>query len=81
MNNSKAYLTLTKERQFIEDQLEIMNENAKVFSEQAKKLKKGSFERESMMMKSNQIKMSVEYKVLKSQLETFNFCINTTFYL
>ena len=46
----------------------------------AKKLKKGSIEKQDLMRRANELKNSESYKDLKLQIKILNFCINTVFY-
>lgn len=78
--NTRAYYKLTQKRNEIEEKLESYNDEVKAIREQAKKLKKGSLERESTMMKANTILNSKEYIKLKAELDTLNLCINIVYY-
>lgn len=80
MNNSKAYYTLTNKRSELEEECETMTDLIKNIQDDAKKLKKGSIERQDLMRKANELKNSESYKNLKLQIKTLNFCINTVFY-
>lgn len=80
MNNSKVYYTLTNKRSELEEECEVMTELIKNIQDDAKKLKKGSIERQDLMRKANELKNSESYKNLKLQIKTLNFCINTVFY-
>lgn len=80
MNNSKAYYTLTNKRSELEEECETMTELIKNIQDDAKKLKKGSTERQDLMRRANELKNSENYKNLKLQIKTLNFCINTVFY-
>ena len=80
MNNSKAYYTLTNKRSELEEELDIMSELIRNIQDDAKKLKKGSPERQDLMRRANELKNSETYKDLKLKIEILNFCINTVFY-
>lgn len=80
MNNTKAYYTLTNKRMTLEEEFDIMSELIKNIQNDAKKLKKGSPERQDLMRRANEIKNSEAYKNLKLRIEMLNFCINTVFY-
>lgn len=80
MNNSKAYYTLTNKRSELEEECETMSELIKNIQDDAKKLKKGSIERQDLMRRANELKNSESYKNLKLQIKMLNFCINTVFY-
>lgn len=80
MNNTKAYYTLTNKRMALEEELDVMSELIRNIQDDAKKLKKGSPERQDLMCRANEIKNSETYKNLKLRIEMLNFCINTVFY-
>lgn len=80
MNNTKAYYTLANKRMVLEEELDIMSELIRNIQDDAKKLKKGSPERQDLMRRANEIKNSETYKNLKLRIEMLNFCINTVFY-
>lgn len=80
MNNTKAYYTLTNKRMKLEEEFDIMSELIRDIQADAKKLKKGSLERQDLMRRANEIKNSETYKDLKIRIEMLNFCINTVFY-
>lgn len=80
MNNTKAYYTLTNKRMTLEEELDTMSELIGNIQDDAKKLKKGSPERQDLMRRANEIKNSETYKNLKLRIEMLNFCINTVFY-
>lgn len=81
MKNTKAFYILTSKRAEVEDKIEEYDILIKENREQAKKLKKGSIERQELMVKANDLANSLTYQKLKIELSTLNFCINTTFYL
>lgn len=80
MNNSKAYYTLTNKRSELEEEFDVMTEVIRNIQADAKKLKKGSIERQDLIRRANELKNSESYKDLKLQIKTLNFCINTVFY-
>ena len=80
MNKIKAYYALTNKRMVLEEELDIMSELIRNIQDDAKKLKKGSIERQDLMRRANEIKNSETYKNLKLKIEMLNFCINTVFY-
>lgn len=80
MNSTKAYYTLTNKRMVLEEELDIMSELIRSIQGDAKKLKKGSPERQDLMRRANEIRNSETYKNLKLKIEILNFCINTVFY-
>lgn len=80
MNNTKAYYTLTNKRMKLEEEFDIMSELIRDIQADAKRLKKGSLERQDLMRRANEIKNSETYKDLKIKIEMLNFCINTVFY-
>lgn len=80
MENSKAFYKLTQEINELEEALEPYDTLISTFREEAKKLKKGSLERQDLIKRANDIKNSENYKALKIRIETMNFCINTVFY-
>lgn len=80
MINSKAYYTLTNKRSELEEECEVMTELIRNIQADAKKLKKGSIERQDLIRRANELKNSETYKDLKLQIKTLNFCINTVFY-
>ena len=80
MNNTKAYYTLTNKRSELEEDLDVMTEVIRNIQDDAKKLKKGSPERQDLMRRANELKNSETYKDLKLKIEILNFCINTVFY-
>lgn len=78
--NTKAYYKLTSKRAELEEELETMSDLIRNIQDDAKKLKKGSIERQDLMKRANEIRNSEAYKNLQLQIKTFNFCINTVFY-
>lgn len=80
MINSKAYYTLTNKRSELEEECEVMTELIRNIQADAKKLKKGSIERQDLIRRANELKNSETYNDLKLQIKTLNFCINTVFY-
>lgn len=80
MENSKVFYKLTQERNELEEALEPYDTLIATLREEAKKLKKGSLERQDLIKRANDIKNSENYKGLKIRIETMNFCINTVFY-
>lgn len=80
MNKTKAYYALTNKRMVLEEELDTMSELIRNIQDDAKKLKKGSPERQDLMRRANEIKNSETYKNLKLRIEMLNFCINTVFY-
>lgn len=80
MNNTKTYYTLINKRMTLEEELDTMSELIRNIQDDAKKLKKGSIERQDLMRRANEIKNSETYKNLKLRIEMLNFCINTVFY-
>lgn len=64
----------------LEEEFDIMSELIRDIQADAKKLKKGSLERQDLMRRANEIKNSETYKDLKIKIEMLNFCINTVFY-
>lgn len=80
MNKIKAYYALTNKRMVLEEELDIMSELIRNIQDDAKKLKKGSLERQELMRRANEIRNSETYKNLKLKIEVLNFCINTVFY-
>lgn len=78
--NTKAFYKISNEITKIESQLEELNNQINNIRSKAKKLKKGSQERESEMFKANQIQNSLDYISLKSKLSTFQYCYNVMFY-
>lgn len=78
--NTTAYYKLTGRRSCIEDLIEPYDTAIKDLKEDAKKLKKGSQERQDLMKKANDLNNDTVYKNLKLELRTLNFCINTVFY-
>lgn len=80
MNNTKAYYALTNKRMTLEEEFDIMSELIRNIQDDAKKLKKGSIERQDLMRRANEIRNSETYKNLKLRIEILNFCINTVFY-
>ena len=80
MNNTKTYYTLTNKRMTLEEELDTMSELIRNIQDDAKKLKKGSIERQDLMRRANEIRNSETYKNLKLKIEMLNFCINTVFY-
>lgn len=80
MNKTKVYYALTNKRMVLEEEFDIMSELIRNIQNDAKKLKKGSPERQDLMRRANEIKNSETYKNLKLRIEMLNFCINTVFY-
>lgn len=80
MNNTKTYYTLTNKRMTLEEELDTMSELIRNIQDDAKKLKKGSIERQDLMRRANEIRNSETYKNLKLKIEMLKFCINTVFY-
>lgn len=78
--NTKAFYKLTNKRNEIEESIEVYNSLIRELREEAKKLKKGSVERQDLMKRANDLNNDVIYVKLKGQLEMLNFCINITFY-
>ena len=80
MHNTRAFYELSKRRQLIEEQLQEYNTIINGLRSDAKKLKKGSIERQELMTKANDLKNYNVYIKLETELKTLNFCINTVFY-
>lgn len=78
--NSKAYLKLAVERQRLEELVTPYDDLIQSLKEDAKKLKKGSVERQDLFKRVSAIQNDQVYKDLKLQIKTMNFCINTAFY-
>lgn len=78
--NTKAFYKLTDKRNEIEGSIETYNVLIRELREEAKKLKKGSIERQELMKRANDLNNDAVYVKLKGQLEILNFCINTVFY-
>lgn len=79
--NTKAYYKLTSKRYEIEEHLEPYNIQIEEFRKEAKKLKKGSAERQKFVKMANDLVNSLEYQKLQVESKTLNYCINTFFYL
>ena len=81
MTNTKAFYKLTSKRQEIEDFIEPYDAAIQELKDAAKKLKKGSPERQELMKKANDLKNEECYKKWQTELRIMNYCINTVFYL
>ena len=80
MEKTKAFYKLSAKRQAIEEQLEEYNVVINELRSEAKKLKKGSLERQDLMRKANEISNSSVFIKLQTELRVMNFCINTVWY-
>lgn len=78
--NVKAYYNLTERRSKVERYIEDYDVVIKELRDEAKKLKKGSMERQELMERANGLKNDSTYRELKIELRTLNYCINTVFY-
>lgn len=79
MFNSRSYYLMEGKRSEIVSKLDILNNQIKEISDQAKTLKKGSEERKIKMNEVQSIKNSYDYKVLNENLKLINFCINSLY--
>ncbi|MFR2887948.1 MAG: hypothetical protein ACLTDM_07130 [Clostridium butyricum] len=79
MFNSRSYYLMEGKRSEIVSKLDILNNQIKEISDQAKTLKKGSEERKIKMSEAQSIKNSYDYKVLNENLKLINFCINSLY--
>jgi len=80
MEKVKAFYKISAKRRSIEEQLEEYNFVINELREEAKKLKKGSIERQDLMRKASEIKNCSVYIKLETELNMLNFCINTVWY-
>lgn len=78
--NVKAYYNLTERRSKVERYIEDYDVVIKELRDEAKKLKKGSMERQELMKRANDLKNDSTYRELQIELRTLNYCINTVFY-
>lgn len=78
--NIKAYYNLTERRSKVESYIEDYDVVIKELRDEAKKLKKGSMERQELMKRANDLKNDSTYRELQIELRTLNYCINTVFY-
>lgn len=75
MQLSEKFIKLAVKRQQIEEQIELFGIDK--MREEAKKLPKKSDERKLINERINNILNSKEYMLLKNELKTLNYCINT----
>ena len=80
MENSEKFYKLNKRLCELERKLEDYNNEIRHIRENAKKLKKGSHERESEIAKIHQMETSKEYIETKAKVESLYYCINIFFY-
>jgi len=80
MGKIKAFYKLSAKRQAIEEQLENYDFVINELRAEAKKLKKGSLERQDLMKKASETNNCDVYKKLQTELNILNFCINTVWY-
>lgn len=78
--NTKAYYNLTERRNKIESYIEDYEVAIKELRDEAKKLKKGSPERQELMKRANDLKNDITYRGRITELRTLNYCINIVFY-
>lgn len=78
--NTKAYYNLTERRNKIESYIEDYEVAIKELRDEAKKLKKGSPERQELMKRANDLKNDIAYRERITELKTLNYCINIVFY-
>lgn len=78
MQLSEKFIKLVIKRQQIEEQIESFEIDK--MREEAKKLPKKSDERKLINEKINNTLNSKEYILLKNELKTLNYCINTVWY-
>lgn len=78
--NTKAYYNLTERRNKIESYIEDYEVAIKELRDEAKKLKKGSPERQELMKRANDLKNDITYRERLIELRTLNYCINIVFY-
>ena len=74
-----SFYLMQNKRNKIVSKLDILNNQIKEISDQAKTLKKGSEERKIKMNEAQAIKNSYDYKVLNENLKLINFCINSLY--
>lgn len=78
MQLSEKFIKLAVKRQKIEEQIELFGIDK--MREEAKKLPRKSDERKLINEKINNILNSKEYMLLRNELKTLNYCINTIWY-
>lgn len=78
MQLSEKFIKLAVKRQEIEEQIESFGIDK--MREEAKKLPRKSDERKLINEKINNILNSKEYMLLRNELKTLNYCINTIWY-
>ncbi|WP_205427387.1 hypothetical protein [Clostridium botulinum] len=80
MEKVKAFYELSNKRQQIEEQLSDYDLVISELRTEAKKLKKGSSERQDLMKRANDLKNDNVYIKLQIELKILNYCINTVYY-